>query len=72
VYASGEIGRRSHPTTCRTIIYIACSATAETEPAAAAAREVAEARWVTLHELNQLMPDLYEPAREHLTAILGR
>lgn len=72
VCASGEIGRRSHPTTGRTIIYIACSPRADIEPAVAAAREVAEVRWVTLHQLNQLMPDLYGPAREHLTAILGR
>jgi NADH pyrophosphatase NudC (nudix superfamily) len=32
-------------------------------------REVAEVRWVSLDELDQLMPDLYRPAREHLAVL---
>jgi hypothetical protein len=32
---------------------------------------VAEVRWVSLNELDQLMPDLYGLAREHLAALVG-
>jgi 8-oxo-dGTP pyrophosphatase MutT (NUDIX family) len=71
VSASGEIGRRTHPATGRTIIYLACSPTGDAEPAVTATREVAEARWAGLDELGQLMPDLYEPARECLAGLLG-
>jgi hypothetical protein len=30
-----------------------------------------EVRWVGLRELNRLMPDLFDPAREHVAALLG-
>jgi hypothetical protein len=46
------------------------SPTGDTDPAVAAPREVAEVRWVDLDELEQLMPDLYQPAREQLAALL--
>jgi ADP-ribose pyrophosphatase YjhB (NUDIX family) len=71
VSAGGEIGHRTHPATGRTIIYLACSPSGATEPAVTAMREVAEVRWAGLDELDQLMPDLYSPAREHLAALLG-
>jgi ADP-ribose pyrophosphatase YjhB (NUDIX family) len=67
----GEIGRCPHPATGRMIIYLACSPTGDTDPAVAASREVAEVRWASLDELDQLMPDLYGPAREHLAALVG-
>jgi 8-oxo-dGTP pyrophosphatase MutT (NUDIX family) len=71
VCPGGEIGRRTHPATGRTIIYLACSPTGDTDPTVAAPREVAEVQWVGLDELDQLMPDLYQPAREHLAAVLS-
>jgi 8-oxo-dGTP diphosphatase len=71
VCAADEIGRRTHPATGRTIIYLACSPVGDNEPVVASSQEVAEVRWVSLDELDQLMPDLYRPAREHLTALLG-
>jgi 8-oxo-dGTP diphosphatase len=70
VCAGSEIGRRTHPATGRTIIYLACSPVGDTEPIVASSQEVAEVRWVSLDEIDQLMPDLYRPAREHLTALL--
>jgi 8-oxo-dGTP diphosphatase len=70
VCAGGEIGRRTHPATGRTIIYLACSPTGGTEPTVATPREVAEVRWAGLDELDQLMPDLYQPARDHLANLL--
>jgi 8-oxo-dGTP diphosphatase len=71
VCPGGEIGRRTHPATGRTIIYLSCSPTGDADPAVAASREVAEVRWVGLDELDQLMPDLYRPAREHIAALVG-
>jgi 8-oxo-dGTP diphosphatase len=71
VNVSGEIGRRTHPATGRTIIYLACTPADDAEPAVVARREVAEVRWAGLDELDELMPDLYEPAREHLAGRLG-
>jgi 8-oxo-dGTP diphosphatase len=71
VCPGGEIGRRTHPATGRTIIYLACSATGDTDSTVAASRAVAEVRWVGLDELDQLLPDLYQPAREHLADLLG-
>jgi transposase len=62
---------RTHPATGRTIIYLACSPTGDTDPTLAAPREVAEVQWVGMDELDELMPDLYKPAREHLAALLG-
>jgi 8-oxo-dGTP diphosphatase len=41
VHAGGEIGRRTHPVTGRTIIYLACTATAGTDAVVAAPRELA-------------------------------
>jgi 8-oxo-dGTP diphosphatase len=70
VCAGGEIGRRTHPAAGRTIIYLACSPAGGTEPTVAAPREVAEVRWAGLDELDQLMPNLYQPARDHLAALL--
>jgi 8-oxo-dGTP diphosphatase len=66
VCPGGEIGRRTHPATGRTITYLACSPSGDTDPTVAAPREVVEVRWVGLDELDQLMPDLYGPARDHL------
>ncbi len=65
-----EIEHARHPATGRTIIYLACSPTGETDLTVAAPREVAEVRWVDLDELEQLMPDLYGPARDYLLAAL--
>jgi mutator protein MutT len=71
VSVGGELGRRTHPTTGRTIIYLGCMPVRDADAAVTATREVAEVRWAGLQELDQLMPDLYEPAREHLAGLLG-
>jgi hypothetical protein len=55
----------------RAITYVACCPVGDTEPIVASSQEVAEVRWVSLDEIDQLMPDLYRPARGHLTALLG-
>ncbi|MGH3588122.1 MAG: NUDIX domain-containing protein [Pseudonocardia sp.] len=70
VHPVSEIGRRIHPATARTIIYVACEPASATEPTVAT-REVTDVRWVDLTQVDKLMPDLYAPAREHLDALIG-
>jgi 8-oxo-dGTP pyrophosphatase MutT (NUDIX family) len=66
VAESTEIGRRVHPKTRRTIIYLACRPTEGTEVFVRDPVELAEVRWISLHEANELLPGLFEPVREHL------
>lgn len=70
-----EIGRRVHPATGRTMIYLACT---PTEPAdihhvfVGDADELAEVRWLTLAEVDEKMgkSKIYPPVREHLARML--
>jgi 8-oxo-dGTP diphosphatase len=65
-----EIGRRVHPKTGRTMIYLAARPATGADPATVAVvddRELAEVRWASLGELDELMPGVYEPVRAYLT-----
>lgn len=70
-----EIGRRVHPATGRTMIYLACT---PTEPAdihhvfVGDTDELAEVRWLTLAEVDEKMgkSKIYPPVREHLARML--
>lgn len=62
-----EIGRRVHPKTKRTMVYLPC------EPVGASldvfvgdVDELADVRWISLAEADQLLPGLFEPVRAHL------
>jgi 8-oxo-dGTP diphosphatase len=71
VQAGSEIGRRVHPVTNRWIVYLACTATSDPSDAATVVcRELSEVRWLGLAELDQLMPDVFLPVREHLGRLL--
>lgn len=66
-----EIGRRVHPRSRRTIIYLACTPTEGTDVFVGDTDELADVRWVAgLDEIDQLMPDLFLPVREHLARTL--
>lgn len=65
VEAVGEIGRRTHPRTGRLMVYVDCTATDDTATVAAP-DELAEVRWAGVSELDELMPDLFGPVRDHL------
>jgi 8-oxo-dGTP pyrophosphatase MutT (NUDIX family) len=69
--AEREIGRRVHPKTGRTMIYLACSPVAETDVFVGDPEELAEVRWVTLAEAEKLLPGLYEPVLLHLAREIG-
>lgn len=65
--ATHEIGRRVHPKTKRTMIYLACSpAGASTDVFVGDTEELAEVRWIGLAEADELLPGLFEPVRAHL------
>lgn len=64
-----EIGRRVHPKTGRTMVYLAARPVSGEDPASVRViddRELAEVRWLSLAELDERMPDLFEPVRAYL------
>lgn len=66
-----EIGRRVHPKTGRTMIYLACAPIEGTDVIVGDEEELAEVRWLNLSEVDELMPGVFEPVREHLGRVLA-
>jgi 8-oxo-dGTP pyrophosphatase MutT (NUDIX family)/transcriptional regulator with XRE-family HTH domain len=68
-----EIGRRVHPKTGRTMIYIAAKPVRpdDLHVFVGDERELADVRWVSLAEADELLPGMYEPVREHLAREIG-
>lgn len=66
-----EIGRRVHPKTQRTMIYLACTPTHGTDVFVGDEEELAEVRWLSLIEVDTLMPGAFEPVREHLSRLIS-
>lgn len=71
IAAEREIGRRVHPKTGRTMIYLACSPTGKTDVFVGDEEELAEVRWVQLAEAEELLPGLFEPVHEYLVSQIG-
>lgn len=69
--AEREIGRRVHPKTGRTMIYLACYPLGKTDVFVGDEDELAEVRWVSLGDAEELLPGLFEPVHLHLTHELG-
>lgn len=68
-----EIGRRVHPKTGRTMIYLACTPTHGTDVFIGDEVELADVRWVAaLDDLYDFMPreHIYPPVLEHLTRLI--
>jgi 8-oxo-dGTP diphosphatase len=66
------IGRRVHPQTGRTMVYMAARPTHGTDAFIGDAQELAEIRWVTLAQADELMDGtIYEPVRDHLKKTLN-
>lgn len=66
-----EIGRRVHPKTGRLMIYLACQPTEGTNIYVGDPDELAEVRWASLTEADELLPGLFEPVRNHLVKQLA-
>lgn len=65
-----EIGRRVHPKTGRTMIYLACTPTHGTDVFVGDEEELAEVRWLSLADVDELLPGMFAPVREHLDRVL--
>jgi NADH pyrophosphatase NudC (nudix superfamily) len=71
VRATGVLGRRVHPKTRRTMIYMSAEPTHGTRVFVGDEDELAEVRWATLAEADELLPGMFEPVREHLAQKIG-
>ena len=72
VTAGEIIGERVHPKTGRTMIYIAAAPIRGTDIFVGDEDELAEVRWVSLAEADELMGGMiFEPVHEHLERELG-
>lgn len=69
--AEHEIGRRVHPETGRTMIYLACYPDRGTDVFVGDEAELAEVRWVGYDEAHQLLPGMFEPVDAHLRATIA-
>lgn len=65
-----EIGRREHPATGRSMVYLACRPVGGTD-ATADGQELVEVRWISLPEAVNLLPDMHEPVRAYLAREIG-
>jgi 8-oxo-dGTP pyrophosphatase MutT (NUDIX family) len=71
VKAGHVIGRRVHPKTGRTMIYMAALPTHGDDIFVGDEDELAEVRWADLEEADQLLPGMFEPVHTYLTRIIG-
>lgn len=69
--AGGAIGERVHPATGRTMIYLAARPVRGTDVFVGDETELAEVRWVSLAEADELLPGMFGPVRDHLARELG-
>ncbi len=70
VKAGRILGRRVHPKTGRTMIYMAAKPVHGTDVFVGDEDELAEVRWLSLAEADQLLPGMFEPVRKYLARSL--
>jgi 8-oxo-dGTP diphosphatase len=69
---TGEIiGERDHPDTGRHMIYMAAAPTHSTKLIVGDEAELAEVRWASLAEAEELLPRMFGPVHEYLSRILA-
>lgn len=66
IEAGERIGERDHPATGRHMIYIAGRPVRDTNVFVGDRAELAEVRWVSLAEADELQPGMFGPVREYL------
>lgn len=69
--AHHEIGRRVHPKTGRTMIYLSCLPVEGTEVFVGDRDELADVKWLNLAQADELLPGMFEPVREHLGRMIS-
>jgi 8-oxo-dGTP pyrophosphatase MutT (NUDIX family) len=60
------LGRRVHPATGRTMIYLAAKPVHGTHVFVGDEAELAEVRWLSLAEADEMLPGMFEPVRAYL------
>jgi 8-oxo-dGTP pyrophosphatase MutT (NUDIX family) len=68
---SHVIGERQHPKTGRHMIYLAARPSQGTAVHVGDEDELAEVKWISLAEADDLLVGMFEPVREHLAHALG-
>ena len=53
------------------MIYLACAPVRGTDVYVGDADELAEVRWLSLVEADELLPGMFEPVREHLGRVIS-
>ena len=72
IVVSHVIGERNpHPQTGRHMIYLAARPYQGTAVQNGDEAELAEVRWIGLAEAERLLPNMFEPVREHLARTIG-
>ena len=71
VRAGHVIGERDHPATGRHMIYMAARPVRGTDVFVGDEAELAEVRWVSLAEADELLPGMFGPVHEYLARKLG-
>ena len=71
IRAGHEIGRRIHPRTGRLMIYVGAVPVRGTDVFVGDEVELAEVRWLTLAEADELLAGMFEPVRAYLGDVLG-
>ena len=66
------IGERVHPQSGRTMIYLAARPTHGTDVFVGDRAELAEVRWVSLAEADELLPGMFAPVRRYLARELAK
>jgi 8-oxo-dGTP pyrophosphatase MutT (NUDIX family) len=71
IKAGATIGERVHPRTSRHMVYVAATPAGRSRHVwVGDPDELAEVRWLTLAEADELMPDMFPPVRRHLDRVL--
>lgn len=72
IVVSHIIGERTHPKTGRHMLYLAARPYQGTDVHNGDENELAEVKWVSLAEAEQLLAGMYEPVHEHLAHVLSQ
>jgi 8-oxo-dGTP pyrophosphatase MutT (NUDIX family) len=71
IKAGTTIGERVHPRTSRHMVYVAATPAGRNRSVwVGDPEELAEVRWLTLAEVDELMPDVFPAVRKHLDRVL--
>jgi NADH pyrophosphatase NudC (nudix superfamily) len=71
VLATGILGRRVHPRTGRTLVYMSATPVSGTAVSVTAPDELAEVRWASLTEADKLLRGMFGLVRDYVTRMLG-